>query len=60
MRFHRHIPDDPYDKYHNEVSYWKHNYTKRKNLENIKRFGNDIYRYSAVVGAIILFPVENG
>ena len=39
----RHIPDDPYAKY-NRLSYFDHLHKKRKNAENIRQRGNNVYR----------------
>ena len=44
MKEPRFIPNDPYLKY-NRLSYYKHYFTKHKNRENIRRFGNPIYKY---------------
>lgn len=38
----RFFPDDPFEKF-NRLSWHKHHWTKLKNAENIRRYGNDVY-----------------
>ena len=38
----RYFPDDPWERY-NRTSWWRHRAVISKNLENIKRYGNNIY-----------------
>lgn len=38
----RFFPDNPYEKF-NRLSWHKHHWTKLKNAENIRRYGNEVY-----------------
>lgn len=41
----RYFPEDIYQKYNEETTYWKMRMLKHKNMENIKRYGNDVYKF---------------
>lgn len=47
----RFLPEDIYEKYH-RTSFFKHNWTKLKNKENIKRHGSRIHQFGRYKAAL--------